>query len=247
MKKCCLVFISLCLVFLFSFSGVFAQKSTYNMKRVSQYYRAKNYNKVKEILELWLAKSPGSFPPAGFLILGNIYDQLKLFSAAIQVYQKGLALSKNKFPFYVNMAQVYRHMKQHKKAIEMLNKIRIKGALYPEIYLFLGMSYFELRNRLKTILYWKAYLDYRPSGKKSVQVRKALAWLNQKDFKWPEELTKQSEKKKEDLEKFLKDLKKTVKAANEKNINKSLNLKEGKLEIKDKGKEEGEKFDEIER
>lgn len=221
--------------------------SPYQIQKIIKYYEAKNFDKAKELLEIWLSKSPETFPIGGFLLLGNIYDQLKIFSAAVQVFEKGLSLAENKFPFYVNLAQVYRHMHNHQKAVELLTRVKSKAPLYPAIYLFLGMSYVHLRDRLKVIEYWERYLEFKPVGAKSDRVRKALAWLKQKDFKWPEELKKESQEKSEELKKFLEDLKKTVKQENIKSLKQSSEVKEEKLKIKDKGKEEGEKFDEVER
>jgi tetratricopeptide (TPR) repeat protein len=236
------------LFFVTALSGQQAKsESPYNLNEIMKYYKTKNFDKTKEMLELWLAKSPQTFPPGGFLLLGNIYDHLKVYPAALQVYEKGLSVAENKFPFLVNIAQVYRHMDNHQKAIETLEKIRDKGSFYPEIYLFLGMSYFESRNRLKTIEVWERFVDLKPPGPKTEKVRKALAWLKQKDFKWPEDLEKESKEKTEELKKFLEDLKKTVEKESEKDLKGNPEVKEEELEIQDKGKEEGEKFDEIER
>ncbi|HOJ50659.1 MAG TPA: hypothetical protein PKW55_07605 [Spirochaetota bacterium] len=222
-------------------------KKEYNIKEVLKLYQTKNYEKARETLEIWLKNSPSTFPVSGFLLLGNIYDHFQLFDAALKVYQKGMDLAENKFPFIINLSQVYRHMKNHQESIKLLLSIENKANFYPEIYLFMGMSYFELRDRLKTIGVWEKYLDLKPDGPKPDKVRKALAWLKQKDFKWPEELEKESKDKAKELEDFIKDLKETIKSDTMKNIKENTSIKEKDVKIKDKGKEEGKRFDEIER
>jgi len=222
-------------------------KKGYDIKEVLKLYQTKNYEKAREILEIWIKNSPKDFPIGGFLILGNIYDHLELFEAAEKVYKKGLEIAENKFPFILNLAQVYRHMKKHQDSISLLSSVEKKASFYPEIYLFMGMSYFELRDRLKTIDSWEKYLNLKPEGPKPDKVRKALAWLKQKDFKWPEELEKESKDKAKELEDFIKDLKETIKSDTIKNIKEDTSIKEKNVDIKDKGKEEGKKYDEIER
>jgi len=231
---------------LFSFSQEI-KENPYNINDIYKYYETKNFEKVKEKLELWLSNSPSSFPPEAFLILGSIYDHLKLYDLAIKVFEKGMELSKNKFPFQANIAQAYRHKGDHKKAIELLSLLTDKATLYPEIYFFLGFSYFELRERIKTISYWELFLTLKPTGAKPDKVRSALAWLKQKDFKWPEELKEENSKQAEELKKLAEELKKQSTEEKIKEIDKDPKLKEEDLNIKDKGKQEGEKFDEIER
>lgn len=217
------------------------------MKEIFKYYETKNFDKVRDRLESWMAKSPETFPSAGYLLLGNVYDHFKLFEGAIKLYDKGELIAENKFPFLVNKAQAYRHLKNHAKSVEILLNLKNYASFYPEIYLFLGMSFFELRDRAKTIENWENYLNYKPVGLKPDNVRKALAWLKRKDFKWPEELKQQADKEAEDLKKFLEELKDTVNKEKLKDLKQNPEVKEEKLEVKDKGKQEGERFDEVER
>ncbi len=243
MKKITILMI---LLSIFAFDESYS-KSRYKIKTIYKYYKAKKFKKVKSQLELWLTNSPTTFPESGFLLLGNVYDHLKMFPIAIKIYEKGMSRSKNKFPYQLNIAQVYRHQKNHKKSLELLEKLKEKSSVYPEIQLFMGMSHFELRDRINTIRSWENYLVFKSSGKKSDKVRRALAWLKKKDFQWPEDLKKKREQDSKDLKKFFEDLKKSISNEKIKSLKDKPNVKEGKLEIKDKGKAEGEKFDEIER
>jgi tetratricopeptide (TPR) repeat protein len=222
-------------------------KSEYSIKDITDYYKTKNFDKVKDKLESWITKEPATFPIEGFLLLGNIYDHFKMYESALKVYEKGIGVAKNKFPYIVNMAQVYRHMLNHQKALDLLTTVRPKASIYPEIELFLGMSYFEMRDRMKTIESWEKFVALKPEGPKPDKIRTALAWLKQKDFKWPEELKKRSESEAEELKKFLDDLKNTINKDKLQEIQQNPDVKEEKLKINDKGKEEGDKFDEIER
>lgn len=217
------------------------------LEEILKYYKASQFDQAKEKLEFWLSKSPADFPLSGFLMLGNIYAHQKNFPVAVKIYEKGMGLSENKFAFLLNLAQTYRHMKEHQKSLEILDKIKDKASFYPEIHLFAGMSHFEMRDRMKTIGAWESYLVVNPSGVKPDKVRKALAWLKRKDFQWPEDLDKKSTKDTEDLKKFFEDLKDSINKDRIKDLKDKPNLKEEKLEIKDKGKVEGDKFDEIER
>ncbi len=245
MKKTTLIILTL---FMINSNIIWSRKNNqHNIKQIYKYYRVKNFDKVKDLLELWLNKSPETFPTAGFLLLGNIYDHKKLFKIAIKIFSKGRTRAKNKFPFDLNIAQVLRHMKNHKQSIDMLEKMKQHGQFYPEIFLFLGMSYFQLKKRIQVINHWESYLNYKKPNKKTDKVRRALAWLKRKDFTWPDDLNKKTGEGSEDLKDFFKDLKESINKEKIKALQEKPSVKEGKLEIKDKGKEEGEKFDEIER
>ena len=107
------------------------------------------------------------------------------------MYERGLLQASNKIPFYLNLAQVYRRLKDYKKSLEYLGFLKDAEGRIPEVLLFKGMAQFELRDRMGVIQSWEGYLAQRPVGQKPDKVRRALDWLKRKDFKWPEDLEKE--------------------------------------------------------
>lgn len=249
--------------FLFSFSG-FSQENIQNkdetlnkteiqgqnqkqMLEIYELCKIKSYQRAKEKLQGWMETSPASFPVEGYLILGSLYDHERLFLPAVQIYEKGLLQASNKIPFYLNLSQVYRRLKEYQRSLDYLELLQDDAFRIPEVYLFKGMALFELRNRMGVIAAWENYLAQKPVGVKSDKVRRALDWLKRKDFKWPEDLEKEDALKAEDMKQFLEDLKTSVSKEREAQIRQNPEVKEEKLEIQDQGVQEGESFDEVER
>ena len=143
----------------------------------------------------------------------------------------------------------------------------------------MGLSYFGLRNKAEVINNWETYLVKVPYGEQSETVKKALKWLRNPKFKWPEEiererreaelrrqraaaaaaeaqrrriaeLERQRRLQRERARKFLAELKRRREQERLRRLQQQrdeVNIRTRRINPRDRGREEGRRFDEIER
>lgn len=250
--------------------------------KAKQFYLNNKFYLAKDLYEKVLNKHPLNFNAEACLILGNIYDHQGQFALAIKLYERGIELSnepKQKIVLYLNLAQSYRHAKKYVKSLEILQKVIQHADKHPEIFLYRGMAYFQLRNKDKTIENWETYLVKVPYGDQSDTIRKAIKWLRKPNFKWPEEIERERQvaqrqrrqqqeqaarrqrerlaelerKRREEQErarKFLEELRKQRERERLRRLQEQrdrVNIRTRQISPRDRGREEGQRYDEIER
>jgi regulator of sirC expression with transglutaminase-like and TPR domain len=132
------------------------------------------------------------------------------------------------------------------------------------------MAYFHLRNKEETIKNWEAYLEKVPTGPQSETIKKAIAWLKLPAFQWPEEieqqrrgntqnpqnqariaeLEKQKREQEEKARKFLAELKKQREEERLRRLREerdNVRIRTRQITPNDRGREEGQRYDAIER
>jgi len=123
-----------------------------------------------------------------YFYLGNIYNHKKDFDKSIEAYKRGLDLAskEDRRSFLYNLARSYQASNRFKEALIVYNKLEKETDRYPEIYLYQGMVHFNLRNKADVIKSWETYLVKAPENSQYNSVRKAIDYLKDKNFKWPE-------------------------------------------------------------
>ncbi len=182
----------LVLIFIFIYQTGFTNNAVI-IERAKRFYAQNKFHLARDLFEQALRSAPLKFDEDSCLMLGNIYNHQGNFAEAVKMFERGLeiALPKNRPIFYINIAQSYRHLKNYIKSLEALNTVKDYSDKYPEIFLYEGMAYFQLRDKEKTIQSWEAYLVKVPYGSQSDTIRKAIAWLRNPTFKWPEEIERE--------------------------------------------------------
>jgi len=159
------------------------------LEKAKSFYQQQKFQVSRELFEIVLQNEPLTFDDEACLMLGNIYDNTGNFKKAIELYQRGIEITniERKIVFQINLAQAYRHNNENEKSLKLLESIQSVSDKYPEILLYQGMSFFELRKKNDTIKVWEAYLVKIPNGEQSENIRKAIAYLKDPNFIWPQD------------------------------------------------------------
>ncbi len=188
-----------------------------------------------------------------YFYLGNIYNHKKMFLESIEAYKRGLDIvsGKTKIIYLYNLAKSYQGAKMYKDALKTYRYIGSKTDKYPAIYLYMGMIYFNLKNKDETIKAWEIYLVKAPNNLQYESVRKAINILKNKNFIFPVEKDKyktyigravgkeqNSKNKQNNKRKNTKDI-----YISDRNVK----VNSQNLIVKNKGKKEGKEYNEIEK
>ena len=129
-------------------------------------------------------KSPDH--PKAFSYLGDIALAKGRHEEALKYYKIAGEVSTTRDKEFYRMGQVYTHLKKADYALEYFHKAyslnpQLKQALYQSGYVYLVLK----RNKVKTIEYWKQFLNEAPNDAQYEKIKKAIALLEQDSFQLP--------------------------------------------------------------
>ena len=170
-----------------------AENDQYMEKGLKYYYSDKI-----EMAEMMFSKSIGVSPEnyKGYTYLGDISVNKKKYIKAIEYYRKSMELDTSHGWNYFGLGFSFEKMdvidqaeKYYKLAVELTEPLNF-------VYLNLGNLYYrEYKDKERTIDAWTKYLDYVPDNPQREKIEKAILYLQQEDFKFPEEIAKEKEEK----------------------------------------------------
>lgn len=124
-----------------------------------------------------------------YFYLGNALTASQSFSKALLQYKIALELDPEPELAAVilyNMGNASYQMKDYTNAVRFFNDSYQYNPGLPENFWLQGMSWYQLRDKERTIQSWENYLVLAPQGPQSDNIRKALELLRQVDFRFPD-------------------------------------------------------------
>ena len=167
--------------------GKFSETEKENeFKKAETYFFTKQFQSARSLLLKIIRKRPEHFQAIS--LLGDTYLFQKRYKQAIFQYQKAVILSPRPAIEYFRLGQAYLELGQGQISKGFFQKAHtkqpnIKRALFQIGYIAL---FFE-RDKVQTIRYWKQFIREAPDDPQYKKIKKAIALLEDPDFKIPEE------------------------------------------------------------
>ena len=153
-------------------------------KEAEKYFFEKKFRNAESLLLRVILRKPDH--TKALSLLGDIYLFQKDHRGAISQYQKAIGSSKEPSIEYFRLGQAYLELDQDQISKSSFQKAyvhnpNLKRALFQIGYIAL---FFE-RDKKQTIQYWKQFIREAPNDPQYEKVKRAIALLEDPDFKIP--------------------------------------------------------------
>ncbi|MDH4200468.1 MAG: tetratricopeptide repeat protein [Spirochaetia bacterium] len=167
--------------------ALFAQaESNDGFKKAEQYFFQKKYEIAEEMLIQVIQKNPSH--TKAYSYLGDINLFYRRYDNAIKYYNQAKTVSSKPGQEYFRLGQVYLELKKPEEALDnFLSAYSLDPSFKPSLYEAGYVYLVYKRDKLKTIEYWKKFINEAPMDAQYQQVKKAIAMLEDANCTIPPE------------------------------------------------------------